>query len=182
MKYFIGITLPKETAKRIASFQKSFSSNELPKILEPHITIKTKNGLAEDLNWLDKIRPILENYPKFEVVLDGVGIFGDSVVIIRVLPSREITTLHKALFNAIKPNEQDVAKKYFENEKYEAHITLGMNSWGMTKEELVVMKEKGSKKLTDIPKFNVTFIRIFQQINLNDAYKKFLDIPLYETK
>ena len=178
MKYFIGIILPIETGNRIVSFQKGFPSNKLPEILEPHITVKTKNGLTEDLNWLDKVKRTLKNHSTFEVAFDDVSIFGDSVVVIKIRPSKELTAFHKALFYAIKPDEQDTTKKCFENEKYEDNITLGMISWGMTKEELVFMKEKGLKELSNIPKFSVSFVRIFQQANLDEAYKKFLDIPL----
>lgn len=64
MKYFIGISLPKETMERVFSFQKSFANNKLPEILEPHITTKTKNGLTEDYAWLNKVKLTLNHQLK----------------------------------------------------------------------------------------------------------------------
>ena len=128
--------------------------------------------MTGDLVWLKKVKQIIEKYPDFEISFDSVDIFGDSVVIVRVHPSKKLTALHKSLFYTIKPNEQDFTKKYFENEKYEAHVTLGMTSWGMTKEELVIMKEKGMEELSPIPKFKATSIRIYQQMDQEEAYKK----------
>jgi 2'-5' RNA ligase len=182
MKYFIGITPPKEINERIASFQRSFVNNKLPEILEPHITVKTKNGLAEDRGWLNKVKSIIENYPRFGIAFEGVDTFGDSVVVLKPCLSKELIALHKALFYAIEPDEEDATKKYYENDKFEAHFTLGMDSWGMTKEELVTMKERGLRELSIMPSFEVAFIRVYQQISLDEPYKKFLDIPLNGAK
>lgn len=181
MKYFIGISLPAHLSDKILSFQKSFTNNKLPEILEPHITVKTKNGLTEDCDWLNKVKMIIESHPEFEIDFEGIDTFGDDAVILKLSFSKELMRLHKALYYAIKPDENDTTKKYFEDDKYEAHLTLGMNLWGMTIEDLIKMKEKGLKELPSISKFKVTFIRVYQQANLDEPYKKFLDIPLNET-
>ena len=178
MKYFLGITPPEEIKERIFSFQKSFKNNTLPRIFEPHITVKTKNGLGEDLGWLEKARLVVEDYPKFVIIFEGVDTFGDGVVILRPRLSEKLLSLHKALFQAIKPSEDDTTKKYFENDKYEPHFTLGMDSWGMTKEELVVMREKAVKELSRMPEFEVSFVRVYRQIDLDKPYEKFVDISL----
>lgn len=157
MKFFIGITPPPAIKERIFSFQKSFPTNKLPEILEPHITVKTKNGLTEDCSWLDTARSIIEDHPKFEVTFNGVGTFGDGVVVLLPHASKELTALHETLFCAIKPDESDRTKKYFEGDNFEAHFTLGMNSWGMTKEDLVVMKERGLIALAHLPGFEVFY-------------------------
>ena len=149
-------------------------------MFEPHITIKTKNGLTEDLSWIEKVRPVIESYHKFEVSFTGVDTFRDEVVILRIEPSKELVGLHKELFRTISPDETDTSRKYFENDRFEPHLTLGMSSWGMNKEELVVMKEAAEKEFPAIPKFEVPFVRIYRQKELDELYEEFLDIPLNE--
>jgi len=179
MRYFIGIVPPEKIKRKINSFRKEFKNNKLPKIFEPHITIKYRSGLADDMLWLDKVEPIIRKYPKFEVAFAGVGTFPD-VVILKVEASEEITALHKALYYAIKPDESDPTLRCFENEKYIPHSTLGMVSWGMSREELSVMEDLAEKKLPTNVKFDVNFLRVYRQEQEDVPYKKLVDIPLYE--
>ena len=178
MEYFIGIVPPQETLKKIYTFQKSFTSNRLPDIIEPHITVKTKNGLTEDCRWLQTITHIIEEYPRFVITLKGVDMFRDSVVILRPEVSEELIGLHKILYQAIQPNESDPGKQFYENHYFEAHITLGMVSWGMTNEELLCMRERAVQELSHLPGFAVTFIRVYRQTQLTGPFNTFLDIPL----
>lgn len=179
MKYFIGITPPETIKRKIIDFQKNFPNNELVNMFEPHITIKSKNGLTENGQWLDKVKLVIERYPKFTVEFNGVGMFRDTVVILRLQPSEKLINLHKLLFQTIKPTEQDPTKEYFEDDRYEPHFTLGMNSWGMSKDELVAMKERAIKELSSLASFEVSFIRVYRQLDLDKPYEKFLDVPLY---
>jgi len=182
MKYFIGIIPPEETKSRINNFQRSFSSNKLPYIFEPHITVKSWGGLTDDLMWLDRVIPIIEEYPTFEICLNGVGSFRDDVVILKPVFSKELLALHKKILDIIGPNGYNTYKNFFEGDAYEAHFTLGMNSWGMTKDELFSLKDMGIKELSDIPKFNVTFLRVYRQEKIDEPYKKFIDIKLNDKK
>jgi len=180
MKYFIGITPPEDTCKKITSFQKSFAHNILPTIFEPHITVKSRNGLTEDLVWLDIAKTVIKNHSSFEISFDKIDSFSDSVIIIRTTVSKELIALHKALYHAIKPTETDPTKKYFENDNFEAHLTLGMSSWGMTLDELAGMKAKATHELMHLPSFPVTLLRIYCQEQPDEPFKKILDIPLNE--
>lgn len=53
MQYFIGIVPPDEYLERIVSFQKRWSSNGLPDVVEPHVTVKAQSGLTLDMAWLE---------------------------------------------------------------------------------------------------------------------------------
>jgi 2'-5' RNA ligase len=180
MNYFIGITPPAHTNEKISSFQKRFPSNKLPYIFEPHITVKTKNGLQDDLAWLSKVTHIIEQHPSFTVGFNGIDMFGDSVVILKPKAPQELIMLHKKLYDAIAPDESDTSKKYFENKKFLPHFTLGMSSWGMSKDELTTMKELSIHELHSLPDFTVTFLRIYRQTGLDEPYLKLLDITLNE--
>lgn len=177
-RYFVGISLPDGLNNRIIDFQSRFSSNRLPQMIEPHVTVKTKNGLTPDMEWIDKVRDVIQAYPIFDLVFDGVDSFSDRAVVIRVKPSAEVINLHQALFSTINPPEDDPLVSYFENDKYEPHVTLGMASWGMSGEELVEMRQIAERELTEPPSFSVEFIRIYQQVEWDHPFKKMLDIPL----
>jgi len=177
MRYFIGVTFPEETITKIDSFRKEFKSNKLPEIFEPHITIKYRSGLFDDMIWLNKVKPIIENYPSFDVDFNGIGTF-PGVIILKIEASKPLMSLHNLLYNEIKPDENDPTMRCFEGEKYIPHSTLGMQSWGMTAEELSLMREQAEAKLVPLPKFKVSFLRVYRQEKENFRYEKLIDIPL----
>ncbi len=44
MEYAIGIVPPTTYKQRIAEFQRRWSSNQTPWVVEPHITVKAQGG------------------------------------------------------------------------------------------------------------------------------------------
>jgi hypothetical protein len=54
MQYFVGVVPPEEYLKRVVAFQKRWTTNRLPEVVEPHMTVKAQDGLTEDMNWLNK--------------------------------------------------------------------------------------------------------------------------------
>jgi len=175
MKFFIGITPPKEIKEKIIAFQRLFPHNEAPNIFEPHITVKAQSGLADDLSWLSEVKVIAAKNNKFEISFAGIGTFGESVVFLKPGYSSQLIELHKKLFEAIKP--EDAGKGYFENEQYSPHLTLGGTGWGLNKGELAEIKKEAEKRLEQLPKFDISFIRVYRQLNNDEPYHKFLDLP-----
>lgn len=177
MKYFLGITLPLVTRERILEIQKSYPSNKVPYLYEPHITLKRSVGLTEDKAWLAKVMSLIGNYSRFSLELNEIGEFEDNVLFLRPAYSDELINLHKQLVSMLSPNPDD-NKKSFEGDFYNPHCTLGETTWGgMTSEELIGMKKKAEIYLSDIPPFQVDFVRLFQKEN-EEIYAKLIDIPL----
>lgn len=177
MQYFIGIPLPNDIKEKIVSFQKSFVRNKVPLMVEPHITVKAQGGLTEDKSWIPAIENAIENYPAFEVSFTNVGNFGERVAFLVPSSGKELMRLHRILIDTIKPGAE-LMEKYFEGSNYHFHLTLAGTSWGMTSEELMLVKEKAKIELLNLPKFTVSFIRVYEQKDPDESYEKFLDIPL----
>ena len=174
MQFFIGI-LPSDNIKQeIISFQKKFKNNRVPFIAEPHITVKAQSGLNKDMLWLSKVESVVKNSQLFDIKLENVGDFNNKVIFLKPSFSEQLIKLHKELFKAIEPGDE-MAKKYFENDKYAAHLTLGE---GLPENESILMKQSAKKELLNFPTFKISFVRIFQQDIDGGSYHKFLDIPL----
>lgn len=177
MQYFIGIPLPDDLKKRIVSFQKSFENNKVPLMVEPHITVKAQGGLSEDKSWIPSIENVVKNYSVFEVSFTDVDSFGEHVAFLVPSSGKELIGLHKILVDTIRPNAE-LIEKYFEGDNYHFHLTLAGTSWGMTSEELISVKKRAKNELLDLPKFTVSFIRVYERKDSDKPYERLLDIPL----
>ncbi len=178
MKFFIGIVPPTETKEKIFTFQKSFPSNKAPFFHEPHITLKAPSGLTEDKMWLDKVISLVENYPRFQIKLEGLDGFDDKVLFLNPVFSQELMGLHLKLVELLCPNAES-NNKFFEGSVYHPHLTLGETTWGgMTTEELQEMRKRAETELLNIQPFQVDFVRVFQKNKDGEPYQKMLDIPL----
>jgi 2'-5' RNA ligase len=142
MQYFIGIVPPEDYLQRVVTFQKRWTTNRLPEIVEPHITIKAQDGLTEDINWLPKFKEICTSFPQFELSLAAPSSFGQAVVYLGV-ESNPIFELHRLLVHAVSPSAEEIEKNR-ELDHYVPHLTLGQTFWGMTPSELTHMKSDAS--------------------------------------
>lgn len=176
MQYFIGITPPEEVKRLIIAFQKSFGSNKVPNNVEPHITLKAQGGLTEDLSWLPKVETALETFQPFEVVLDGIDTFNETILFLDLPLQDELVHLHKKLVRSIQSNKQ--TKKFFEHDNYHAHLTLGGIAWGMTKDELATMREKAKELFSSPLSFEASFVRVYQRESPHGTYNTMKDIWL----
>ncbi len=178
MKFFIGIVPPLATKERIVEFQKSFPSNNVPRMYEPHITLKAPSGLSEDKTWLAPLMTLIGNHAPFLVKLEGLGHFEDRVLFLNPAFSEGLMDLHQKLVALLNPDEE-AKKKYFEGALYEPRLTLGETTWGgMTKEELEIMRKKADTEFYTVSPFLVTSVRLYQKEGNGDIYQKLFDIPL----
>ncbi|OGH92833.1 MAG: hypothetical protein A2563_04160 [Candidatus Magasanikbacteria bacterium RIFOXYD1_FULL_40_23] len=176
MQFFIGITPPETISEKIISFQRNFLNNDVPNLVEPHITVKSTGGLTEDKLWLPKIESAINGFSKFQISFEGVGNFDENVIFLKPAFSQELINLHKTLFSAVGPYYKDPAKKYFENNEYHPHLTLGAIKWGLTKEDTLEMVEKARRELKNLPAFEVNSIRIYQKNDGAKSWHKVMDI------
>lgn len=175
MQFFIGITLPEAMREKIISLQRSFAGNGVPDGVEPHVTVKSQGGLTEDKVWLSKIESAMKNCSSFQISFEGVGNFAENVIFLKPAFSEDLVNLHKTLFDAVGSYE-DPTNRYFENDRYHPHLTLGGMNWGLTKEEAIEMKRKAQQELGNLPAFEVSSIRIYQENVENKSWDKMLDI------
>ena len=176
MRFFIGITPPETISKKIISFQKSFLNNDVPNLVEPHITVKSTGGLTEDKLWLPKIESAIKSFSEFQISFEEVGNFDENIIFLKPAFSQELINLHKTLFDAAGPYYKDPTKKYFENDQYHPHLTLGAIKWGLTKKDIVEMVKRAELELKNLPAFKVNSIRIYQENAEKKSWNMILDI------
>lgn len=175
MQYFIGIVPPDEYKEKTIKIQQRWKSNLLVDVVEPHITVKAQGGLTADLEWIETLKKICENFSVFNISLNQPMFFGESVLFLSIT-SEKIFELHQKIVKAISP-DSELIKKYMELDNYVPHLTMGQTYWGLPSKELKVMAKIIEKELSPYPTFEVSFIRIYQEIETN-RYVKYLDIPL----
>lgn len=175
MKYFIGITPPDDYKEKIVAFRNRWSSNRLNDVVEPHITVKAQGGLTVDLHWLESVEQTCSLMPSFQLSLSEPGAFGNAVTFLSVETSKVIE-LHRKLVKVISPS-QELLDRYFEMDKYHPHLTLGQTYWGLSETEIEEMKLLTIKELAPFPTFDVKYVRVYKEVDLN-KYVPFEDIQL----
>ncbi|WP_419887542.1 2'-5' RNA ligase family protein [Neobacillus niacini] len=175
MQYFIGIVPSDDYKSKVLKFQKHWTNNSLPDVVEPHITIKAQGGLTPEKDWLKKVENVCKTTLPFKVKINKPAFFGVSVLFLSV-ESNEIFELHRKIVNEVSP-EKYLIKKYMELDDYVPHLTLGQTHWGLSSEELKEMAQFSDEQLSPYPSFEVDFLRVYQEIQPN-KYRKYIDIPL----
>lgn len=172
-EYFIGIVPPKEYVKRIEKFQTKWMKHLG---VEPHITLKAQGGLTPDKKWINAVEKVCDQFKPFQMSLGKPMYFGDNILYLSV-SSSDLLQLHQKIVQEISPTN-DLIKKYFELDDFVAHLTLGKEQHGLSKEQLKEMEELAAKELIPYPSFEVDFIRIYELNNEKNRYETYLDIFL----
>lgn len=175
MQYFIGVVPSNEYQERIKKFQQQWEKNKLPKVVEPHITVKAQGGLTPDKMWLRELEKVCRDMSPFKIRLNKPAFFGDHVLFLRV-ESDHVYELHRKIVQSIAPG-QEMIKRYMELDDYVPHLTIGQTYWGLSSQELIDMSKKIEGALSPYPSFEVEFVRVYNEIEPN-TYRKYLDVPL----
>lgn len=178
MKYFIGIVPPEETTNRIIKFQRQWEENQLPDVVEPHITLKAQGGLTDDLDWIQKVEEVSMDISSFQLTWAEPKYFGNDILYFSMKPSEELHELHRRIVEVISPSPEDI-KKYFELEDFVPHLTLGKTYWGISSDQLRDMSERAYQLLPSLKAFDVECIRVYYEKESN-KYVTFQDIQLYK--
>lgn len=144
---------------------------------ESHITVKAQGGLTEDKYWIPAVEDAVKKYPAFDVSFIDAGNFEGRAAFLVPSSTKEIMGLHNILLEIIKPSSE-LLEKYFEGEKYFPHLTLAGTAHGIMSEELISVEEKARAELLSLPKFTVSFIRVYEEKDSNGPYEKFYDVFL----
>lgn len=175
MQYFIGIVPSKEYIRKVSEFRHQWSSNSINEVVEPHITLKAQGGLTEDGRWLSKVKEICDHFNPFQLSLGQPRFFGRDILYLSV-KSTQLYWLHERMVKEISPSGE-LIKSFFELDDFVPHLTLGKTTHGLTKQDLQDMAEAAEKELTPFPTFEIRFVRVYQELELN-RYRKYIDIPL----
>lgn len=175
MKYFIAIPLPDVLQNEIETFQRQFPTNDVPNVIELHITVKRPQENVDIDFWIKVVKEVCSETKSFEITLDGVNDFEGGVVYLEPEQNLNLFNFHKSIYEKL---EGTTETKGFEYDNYHPHVTLGGTSWGMTKKELLDMKEKAKQKFTEKIIYSVNFVRIYKKPEGAKSWEKVVDITL----
>ncbi|WP_414050232.1 2'-5' RNA ligase family protein [Macrococcus animalis] len=173
-QYFIGIIPPLHIYDEVIKVQKKY----IKKLgVEPHITLKAQSCLTDDEQWIITVENIVRSTPKFNVKLSGTAYFGDIVLYLSI-DSEEHNHLHKNIVRELYV-PKDEKQKYFEDENYVGHITIGKTTYpsGLSSNQLSVddlrNMEKEINSNIKIKSFKVDSVWIYKkEENEYMRYKK----------
>jgi 2'-5' RNA ligase len=172
MQFFIAIVPPEDYKEKILEFRNRWSINH---ISDPHVTLKAQSGLTEDLNWLANVREACSSFPRFQLSLSEPAMYGTAVTYLNV-ESKEIYNLHKRLMEVVSP-PPELIKRYMELDRFHPHLTLGQTKWGLKEAAIEEMTLAAREALAPFPRFDVTFVRIYKEVETN-RYVPFENIEL----
>ncbi|GEM47427.1 2'-5' RNA ligase family protein [Deinococcus cellulosilyticus] len=114
--YVLALIPPEPIYGQVLQYQLQYKRPNM----EPHITIKFKAGLTDDLEWLPRVREMCAEVKPFSVHLSGTRTFGRRVLFWDVV-SPGAKDLHLKTLQAVgHPPQTDL----FEGEAYQMHMTL----------------------------------------------------------
>ena len=173
MQHIIGLVPDDGLRNRIISFQKRWKGNQIVDIVEPHITVKAQGGLSDGKEWLQAVSRACASFSPFTVRITKPSLFGEDVLYLAV-ESEAVYEIHNLLVSVISPGK-DLLSEFFEDEKYTPHITLGMSSLGVSRDQIQDMMNSAEKEFS--AEFAADYLRIYREDNLG-RYHMFRDVPL----
>lgn len=175
MNFFIGIPPPLDFSEKVINFQKSFPENTVPKIAEPHVTVKAQGGLDDELKWIDRIRTVCSKTQPFKISICGLSSFNDTVFYLEV-ESKPLIALHREIVQEIDPGSENI-EKYYELDRYIPHLTLAMTNSQFPIDTVLKMKKRALKTFPSEYEFMARYLRIYRE-NVSGYYELYEDIPL----
>ncbi len=169
MKYFIGIVPSTETAAAIDQLRLQFCA-KLVHHLEPHITVVPPFEAFEKQQWMVEMNQAVHSFPDFSLQLGEPFFFGKRVLSFYVQDVSDVLT---ALVSSLK-DTQEISDR--DTRPYHAHLTLAMQSFGTSFEQMLEMKDKAKELLLVLPPLYVEELIVFAREKSGWARKSTLSL------
>ena len=118
--HLLALRLPPDIEARIVAFREAHGIRDAAAI--PHVTVKARSGLDDDLRWLELLPAVAAATPPVPVELLAPRVFPNGSAL--YLPARSPGTvrLHLALLDALRP-----ARRFgYEGPHLTPHLTLAL--------------------------------------------------------
>jgi 2'-5' RNA ligase len=168
VQYLIGIVPSISIGKRIDELRLKWGYIAT----EPHITIKTPEGLDANNLWINEVKNIIHSMEPFDITIGDVGFFGESVLYYQI-HAEKINKLHKRLVKAVHPNYEKVNNSY-EMDMYVPHLTIMKHKKRF--ENLPLRQIANEEVLKGNIVFRPKCIRIYSRQNSKENFKSYLDV------
>ncbi|MFC4426349.1 2'-5' RNA ligase family protein [Deinococcus navajonensis] len=123
--FLLALCPPAAVAARVVAFREAHQVRDAA--ATPHITVKARSGLAEDLAWHPVVRAVTEAASPVNVTLLGPRRFPGDRALYLAVQSPQAVALHLALLEALKP-----ARRFgYEGPDMTPHLSLVLGRRGL---------------------------------------------------
>jgi 2'-5' RNA ligase len=165
MKYFIGVSIPKNYKSKIEMLRVKFRLFTT----EPHITIVPPPALPDEDIFIEKIIEICKNTMPFSVNLSNLGQFGSRVLYVQVY-SPGLINLYDNIYKTLN------LKK--EKRGFTPHLTIVKQRPKKHPINIEKAKKLAEVRLSPYPEFTLNSITIYYQPKKRFIYIPYMEIPL----
>ncbi|GGK94964.1 2'-5' RNA ligase family protein [Deinococcus radiotolerans] len=118
--YLLALRPPPEIEARIVAFREAHGVRDAAAV--PHITVKARSGLKDDLRWLELLPAVAAATPPIPVELLAPRVFPNGSALYLPARSPGSVRLHLALLDALRP-----ARRFeYEGPQMTPHLTLAL--------------------------------------------------------
>jgi 2'-5' RNA ligase len=166
MKYFIGVSIPKNYKNKIELLRAEFRFFTT----EPHITLVPPPALPDEDDFIKNVIDACKNVEPFEIRLQGLDQFGDRVLYVKV-DSPGLIDLHKKIYEKLGLQE--------EKRGYTPHLTLVKQRPGRPV-DIDAVKKRAETKLIPAINYTLNSVTVYYQPKEHSIYVPYMEIPLGE--
>ncbi|HHZ00170.1 MAG TPA: hypothetical protein GYA03_03635 [Tissierellia bacterium] len=166
MKYFIGVSIPKNYKNKIELLRAEFRFFTT----EPHITLVPPPALPDEDDFIKNVIDACKNVEPFEIRLKGLDQFGDRVLYVKV-DSPGLIDLHNKIYEILGLQE--------EKRGYTPHLTLVKQRPGRPV-DIDAVKIRAETKLILAINYTLNSVTVYYQPKEHSIYVPYMEIPLGE--
>lgn len=163
MKYFIGVSIPKNFKNKIEFLRAEFRFFTT----EPHITLVPPPALPDEDIFVEKVIEVCKNTKPFNIRLHNLDQFGNRVLYVKV-HSKGLMDLHNNLYENLN------LKK--DKREFIPHLTIVKQRPGR-KVDIEKVRKRAEIKLTPYPEYPLNSLIVYYQPKERSIYVPYMEIP-----
>ena len=143
--FLLAALPPPDLAGRVRSFRASHALRDAADT--PHVTVKARSGLNEDLHWVPAARAVVAASAPLTLTVGGPAVFGNGSALFLRVESADLVRLHVALLDALRP-----ARRFgYEGPHLTPHLSVALARRGLDLPALLPAAQAAFADLTDHP-------------------------------
>jgi 2'-5' RNA ligase len=166
MKYFLGVSIPKNYKNKIEMLRAQFRFFTT----EPHITLVPPPALPDEDDFIKNVIDVCKKTEPFDVKLNSLGQFGNRVLFVSV-DSPGLIDLHNKIYDNLGLEE--------EKRGYTPHLTL-VKQRPKRPVEIDIIRKRAETKLIPAIEYTLDSITVYYQPKEHSIYVPYMEIPLGE--
>lgn len=176
MRYFVGVSMPKELQVSIDALRSSYPGR-LVRHVEPHVTLVPPVEVPEIQPFLSALRTVCDSHEPFLLPLGQPDTFGKRVLFLSVDRQTGIDRLRAALYTGTQELFQARGWPLTQDARpFHPHLTLAMSSFGTSQDAMLQMREEAQLLASTLLPVPVTAVRVYRREA--GGWQQFTDLAL----